>query len=150
MEEALTPDYFFIDILISKLNLLLFNDTGEWLLNFRSDCYRALKNSVGLDLSDSRSLFEYNEAVRNLERILSDEIFFNFIKEGIGDHDYTDNEIKDIIGDINIKQWISTIEFDDYVLMLAFLQYDNHVYLTLDQEIEFMVNVYLTIRHNVC
>jgi hypothetical protein len=94
-------------------------------------------------------LFEYNEAVRNLERILSDEIFFNFIKEGIGDHDYTDDEIKDIIGDINIKQWISTIEFDDYVLMLAFLQYDNHVYLTLDQEIEFMVNVYLTIRHNV-
>jgi hypothetical protein len=132
MEKELVLNYIF-DFIINEFNLILFNDNQTDLLAFRDDCYKVFETGSVMNLWDKNTLTAYDNAVR----LLASLIF-----EKVPDEENLDiGEAPDLE---DVKLWLSSLQFDDYILILAYLEDHNLIKIESEEDLQFLVNVYIT------
>lgn len=125
-------EYIF-DLIISELNLVLFNDTQNQLMAFKRDCYAALDRSKMINMFHKNTLLSYDTSLR---------LFANIIFEKIPNE--RDLELTQMPEFEEFQKWFAQLEFDDFVLLCFFLKDQLMLELKNSEDLQFIINVFIT------
>lgn len=134
MKKPKEIEYIF-DIIANDLNLILFNDNLNNLMEFRKGCYEAMEKSKIMNMFHKNTLTAYDNSLR---------LFANILFEKIpSDRGF---ELETLPEFEEFQYWFGSLEFDDFILICFLLQDEKLLKIDTLEELQFIINVYITNR----
>jgi hypothetical protein len=134
MKKTKEIEYIF-DIIVNDLNMVLFNDNLNTLMDFKNKCYAALDKSKLINMFHKNTLSAYDNSLRLFANIL-----FEKIPTDRGFKLETLPEFEEF------QYWFGSLEFDDFILICFLLQDEKFLKIDNIEELQFIINVYITNR----